>query len=123
VTITQLSHFFLERKSKFRAFVAVHTDSNDPNRGRVLVFDQQQHQQVAREDFQTLLFREFFEALVRLAFHLYANEAPELSLAQAAKRLMLDRVSGGGGGAAGGLDHLPTLSLTHLRDPTCDVLD
>ena len=46
----------------------------------------------SREDVLSLLFREFYEALVRVAHFIYTNEAPELSLYGAMKRLMQDKV-------------------------------
>lgn len=41
---------------------------------------------------QSLLFREFFEAIVRLAHHTYTSEDPSLPLTKATKRFILDRV-------------------------------
>lgn len=57
-------------------------------------YDEEAQLQKNREDVLSLLFREFFEALVRVAHFIYTNEAPELPLHAATKRLLQDKVRG-----------------------------
>jgi len=59
----------------------------------VPVYDEQAQLENNREDVLSLLFREFYEALVRIADFIYTGEAPELTLYGAMKRLMQDKVA------------------------------